>query len=208
MTIDVDAVLAQMTLEEKVGQMFLLAFAGSQLRAAEHLVRQQGVGGCYLSQDNAATPAEAAALSATLQQFARATRLAIPLLLGADHEGVWGVMVPFSATGPGNLALGAARVPDLTRRMYRVLGAELAAVGYNTLLAPCADVNTNPHNPIIGTRSFGEDPAQVATLVRAAVEGAREAGVVTTVKHFPGHGDTVVDSHRGLPRVDRSRAEL
>ena len=208
MTIDVDAVLAQMTLEEKVGQMFLLAFAGSQLRAAEHLVRQQGVGGCYLSQDNAATPAEAAALSATLQQFARATRLALPLLLGADHEGVWGVMVPFSATGPGNLALGAARVPDLTRRMYRVLGAELAAVGYNTLLAPCADVNTNPHNPIIGTRSFGEDPAQVATLVRAAVEGAREAGVVTTVKHFPGHGDTVVDSHRGLPRVDRSRAEL
>ncbi len=205
---EIDAVLDRMTLEEKVGQMFMLAFAGSQLREAELLLRQHGVGGCYLSQDNAATPSEAAELSATLQQFARDTRLSIPLLLGVDHEGVWGVMVPYSATGPGNLALGAAQLPHITRRMYGVLGAELAAVGFNTLLAPCADVNSNPDNPIIGTRSFGEDPGHVAELVVAAVEGAREAGVITTVKHFPGHGDTVVDSHRGLPRVDRSRAAL
>ena len=205
---DIAALLDRMTLEEKVGQMFMLAFAGSQLQEAELLLREHGVGGCYLSQDNAATREQATELSATLQRFARDTRLSIPLLLGADHEGAWGVMVPSSVTGPGNLALGAAGSPAITRSMYEVLGAELADVGYNTLLAPCADVNSNPHNPIIGARSFGEDPELVAEMVAAAVAGARDAGAITTVKHFPGHGDTRTDSHRGLPRVDRSRDEL
>jgi beta-N-acetylhexosaminidase len=92
--------------------------------------------------------------------------------------------------------------------MYHAMAAELVAVGYNTILAPCADVNSNPANSIIGVRSFGEDPVMVASLVAAAVQGARDAGAITTVKHFPGHGDTSTDTHRGFARVDRNRAEL
>src|SRR5690348_10827060 len=206
--VEISALLARMTLEEKVGQMFMLAFAGRQLEQARTLLQEHGVGGCYISQDNAATPEEAVALSTALQSFARATRHRIPLLLGVDQEGAWGVLVPASTTGPGNMALGAAGSPALVEQMYRVIGTELAAVGYNTLLAPCCDVNANPRNPIIGTRSFGEQPAQVAQLAAAAVRGAHAGGVLATAKHYPGHGDTATDSHRGLPRVDRSRTEL
>src|SRR3954449_11230801 len=140
-TMDVEAVLQDMSLAEKVGQMFMLAFAERQMHEAQTLLQEYGVGGCYLSQENASTPAEAAELSAHLQHFALQTRPGIPLMLGVDQEGAWGVMVPYSATGPGNLALGATRSPQLTRETYQVIGSELATVGYNTLLAPCADVN-------------------------------------------------------------------
>ncbi len=204
----VENLLKQMNLEEKVGQMFLLAFSGRHLEQARFLLQEYGVGGCYISQDNAATPAEAVELSNGLQKAAQATRHQIPLWLGADQEGAWGVLVPHSATGPGNLALGATQNPEMTRQMYRVIGHELSAVGYNTLLAPCVDVNSDPRNPIIGTRSFGEFPAQVARMATAAVQGAYEGGVITAAKHFPGHGNTSDDSHRGLPRVDRARKEL
>jgi beta-N-acetylhexosaminidase len=92
--------------------------------------------------------------------------------------------------------------------MYRVIASEIGAVGYNTLLAPCVDVNSNPENPIIGMRSFGGRTADVARHAAAAVLGAREGGALTTAKHFPGHGNTLTDSHRGLPRVERSRKEI
>lgn len=205
---NISALLEKMSLEEQVGQMFMLAFAGKNPEQIRILLQQRYVGGGYISQDNAETPEDAQRLSLALQRFASETPHRIPLILGTDQEGAWGVLVPHSTTGPGNLALGAAHNPDITRQMYQVIGAELRAVGYNTLLAPCADVNSNPRNPIIGPRSFGEHPQKVAEHVAAAVHGARAGGVLTTVKHFPGHGDTGQDSHRGLPSVDRSRAEL
>ncbi len=202
------SVLSSLSLEEKIGQMLMLAFAGNRLNEARILLREHHVGGCYLSQENAPTPPEAAKLSRKLQSFAAESPHPLPLLLGADQEGTWGVMVPHTATGPGNLALGAAADPGLAERMYRVLGEELAAVGYNTIFAPCVDVNSNPDNPIIGMRSFGERPEDVARMAAAAVRGAREGRVITTAKHFPGHGDTATDSHRGIPRVNRPRKEL
>jgi len=200
--------LEEMSLEQKVGQMFLLAFAGPDPAKAAVMIREHCIGGCYISQENAATAADACTLSTSLQGSAVSAGAGIPLLLGADQEGAWGVMVPASTTGPGNLGLGAADDPDTTSRMYRVIAEELRAVGYNTLFAPCVDVNSNPRNSIIGMRSFGEDANAVARHATAAVRGARSGKIITTAKHFPGHGDTSTDSHRNIPRVDRSRAEV
>ncbi len=205
---EVTAVLARMSLEEKIGQLFLLAFSGSRPQDVRWMIRERAIGGCYLSQENAATPAEAAALSTELQEQASQTRSGLPLLLGVDQEGTWGVLVPQSTTGPGNLGLGATQDPECTARMYEIIGLEMGSVGYNTIFAPCVDVNSNPDNPSIGMRSFGADPAKVARHGAAAVRGALGTGVVTTAKHFPGHGDTGIDSHRGLPRVERTLEEL
>lgn len=166
------------------------------------------VGSSYISNDNVPTPEKAFALTTELQSFAANTRLKIPLMLGVDQEGAWGVMVPGSCTGPGNMALGATNLPEDAYQMYKVIGQELSAVGLNTLFAPAADCNSNPHNSIIGMRSFGENPKRVAAMTGAAVKGTRDGGAIPTVKHFPGHGDTTTDSHRGIPTVNRSREEL
>ena len=202
------AVIADMTIEEKVGQMFMLAFAGSQLDEARILMQQHLVGGAYISDENVPDAAAARRLCNTLQSFARETRLGIPLLLGADQEGTWSVMTAQSAMGPGNMALGASADPGCAYRMYELIARELMAVGLNVVLGPAADCNSNPHNSIIGMRSFGEAPGLVAEMTAAAVRGAHAGGAVATLKHFPGHGDTRLDSHRGLPSVDRSREEL
>ena len=200
--------ISNMTLQEKVGQLFMLAFAGNQLDYAQEMLVSNLVGACYISQDNAETPQQAWNLANNLQNFAAMTPKKIPLILGADQEGAWGVLVPYSCTGPGNLELGAADNPEITKKMYQVIGQELNAVGYNTLLAPCVDVNSNPENVILGSRSFGAFQSKVAVHAGAAVIGAREGNVITTAKHYPGHGDTRQDSHRMLPTVNRSLEEL
>jgi beta-N-acetylhexosaminidase len=206
--VNVQQLMSQMTLAEKIGQLFLLAFAGNRLDEARVLLEDYFVGSCYISNDNVPTPEKASALTSELQGYAANTRLKIPLILGADQEGSWGVMVPGSCTGPGNMALGATNLPEDAYGMYKVIGQELSAVGLNTLFAPSADCNSNPHNSIIGMRSFGENPKRVAAMTAAAVKGTRDGGVIPTVKHFPGHGDTTTDSHRGIPTVNRSREEL
>lgn len=197
-----------MTLDEKIGQLFLLAFSKNRLDEARVLFEDHFVGAAYISNDNVPDPQSAVTLTTQLQQYAGNTRLGLPLLVGADQEGAWGVMVPASCTGPGNMALGATANPRRVAQMYQVIGEELASVGINTLFAPCADCNSNPHNSIIGMRAFGEKPALVGALTAAAVQGAQAGGVVVAIKHFPGHGDTTLDSHRGLPTVSRTRAEL
>ena len=204
----IQSTIATMTIEEKVGQMFMLAFAGSQLDEARILMQEHLVGGAYISDENVPDAASATRLCNTLQSFARETRLGIPLLLGADQEGTWSVMTAESAMGPGNMALGASADPDCAYRMYELIARELKAVGLNVVLGPAADCNSNPHNSIIGMRSFGEEPGLVAAMTAAAVRGAHAGGAVATLKHFPGHGDTRLDSHRGLPSVDRPRDEL
>ncbi|WP_229071256.1 glycoside hydrolase family 3 N-terminal domain-containing protein [Actinoplanes sp. DH11] len=142
------------------------------------------------------------------EQLARLTgtlRSARPdVLLAIDEEG-GDVTRLGHLTGspyPGNAALGAVDDPDLTRRVYAAVGGDLAAAGVNLNLAPTVDVNTADDNPIIGTRSFGADPALVARHAAAAVTGLESAGVAACAKHFPGHGATVSDSHLELPTVD------
>src|SRR5439155_1620975 len=194
----------RLTLEQKVGQMFMLAFAGSTAASAATLLRDHHVGACYLSNDNLVDPAQSATLMAELQGLARAGS-GVPALLAADQEGAWAVLTRHSCPGPGNMGLGATGAVDDTREMYTVFGEELRAAGLNADLAPAADVNSNPLNSIIGMRSFGEDPEAVARHVRAAVAGLHDAGIIAAAKHFPGHGDSSIDTHRGLARVDGER---
>ena len=205
---DIPATIASMSAEEKVGQMFMLAFASDQLHEARILMCDHLVGGAYISDENVPNAAAALALCNTLQSFAGQTRLGIPLLLGADQEGTWSVMTAESAMGPGNMAIGATADPQKAYDMYRVIARETSAVGLNVVLGPAADCNSNPHNSIIGMRSFGEQPELVARMTAAAVRGLQDHGSAATLKHFPGHGDTRLDSHRGLPTVTRSRDEL
>ena len=205
---NIQATIAKMTIEEKVGQMFMLAFAADQLEAARILMSEHLVGAAYIGDENVPNARAAIELTRTLQSYARGTRLGIPLLLGADQEGTWSVMTAESAMGPGNMAIGASGNPLGAYDMYRVIAKEMAAVGLNTVLGPACDCNSNPDNSIIGMRAFGEDPELVAAMTAAAVRGLQDNGAVATLKHFPGHGDTRMDSHRGLPTVERPRAEL
>jgi beta-N-acetylhexosaminidase len=122
-----------------------------------------------------------------------------PVLVGADQEGGTLLALPGATRFPGNLALGATRSAELARRTGFAIGRELAAMGINVNYAPVCDVQSNPNNPVIGPRSFGEDPTLVGRLAGAMVEGLQQAGVAATAKHFPGHGDTTTDSHYGTP---------
>ena len=204
----IESTIKSMTTEEKVGQMFMLAFAADQVDEARILMEEHLVGGAYIGDDNVPSARSAVELCNRLQGFAASTRLGIPLLLGCDQEGTWSVMTAESAMGPGNMALGAAGDPQCAYDMYGVIARETAAVGLNVVLGPAADCNSNPHNSIIGMRSFGEKPELVARMTAAAVRGLRDNGSVGALKHFPGHGDTRLDSHRGLPTVTRTRDEL
>ena len=195
-------------LEHKVGQLFMLAFAGPDLAYARQLVEQYQIGGFYLTDDNAADPQQAAALNLELQKLAALRSVDAPLILGVDQEGAWSVLTKYTDTGPGNLALGVVDDIKLTARQYQSMALQMQALGYNTVLAPCVDVNSNPDNPIIGQRSFGAEPALVSRHSSAAVTAIVQTGMLACAKHFPGHGDTATDSHNGLPVVDLALSEL
>ncbi len=205
---NIENLMSDMTLDEKLGQMFLLAFEKARLDEARVLFEDYFVGASYISNDNVPDTAKAVELTSKLQSYAVQTRLKIPLILGVDQEGAWGVIVPDSCTGPGNMALGATHRPDDSRAMYKVIGEELKAVGLHAVFGPCADCNSNPYNSIIGMRSFGEKPGLVGAMTAAGVTGLHDGGIISTIKHFPGHGDTTLDSHRGIPTVTRSRNNL
>ncbi|MFD5747177.1 glycoside hydrolase family 3 protein [Streptomyces sp. NPDC127033] len=147
---------------------------------------------------NVADPEQLAALTGRLR------RERDDILVAIDEEGgdVTRLEVRHGSSFPGNYALGAVDDPGLTRDVARELGRRLAACGVNLNWAPSADVNSNPDNPVIGVRSFGADPELAARHTAAYVEGLQAAGVAACVKHFPGHGDTAVDSHHALPRID------
>ncbi|MGN9893007.1 glycoside hydrolase family 3 protein [Micromonospora sp. L31] len=164
----------------------------------------EGLAGHTLFGTNVHDPAQVAASTLAL----RAGRPDV--LIAIDEEG-GDVTRLAHATGspyPGNAALGAVDDTALTGRVYAAIGAELAALGITVNLAPTVDVNTADENPVIGTRSFGADPARVAAHSAAAVEGLQSVGVAACAKHFPGHGATVADSHHELPTVDVSPALL
>ncbi len=150
-----------------------------------------------------------AELSAALQAAAAGTRHGVGLLVGVDQEGgpVARLRRGFTVF-PSQMAQAAGGRTDFARLAAAATGRELRAVGINTDFAPVADVNVNPANPVIGIRSFGADPKAVARFTAAATAGYADAGVICTPKHFPGHGDTAVDSHLGLPRVDHDAATL
>src|ERR1044071_4598241 len=192
-----------MTLEQAVGQQFQLTFEGREAPPNQFLeaLRRQQVGGVVLFRHkNMGNLAELRGLTHALQRAAVQSGRP-PLLIAADQEGGQLIAVHQTTPFPGNMALGAAGSDKLAYKVGRALGKELSAVGINVDFAPVCDVNSNPLNPVIGTRSFGEDPKLVARLSTALIRGLQSAGVAATAKHFPGHGDTSSDSHRGAPIV-------
>ncbi len=207
-----DAVLQRLTLEQKVAQVMMVAFAGPVLTPdVREMVGRYGVGGVILFQDNigALTPQQVLELTTELQGLATTGEAGVPLLIAVDQEGG---PVNRANTGttilPGNMALGAAASETLTYEAARAVGRELRAMGITMNLAPVVDVNSNPRNPVIGVRSFGADPDLVGRLGAAAVRGYQDGGVLAVAKHFPGHGDTDIDSHLDLPVIRHSLERL
>jgi beta-N-acetylhexosaminidase len=163
-----------------------------------------GLGGVALFARNVETPAQVAALTAQL----RAERPEVIVAIDEEAGDVTRFESREGSSRPGNLALGAIDDPALTEAVARDLGRDLAHAGITFDYAPDVDVNSNPKNPIIGVRAFGADPALVARHSAAFVTGLQAAGVAACAKHFPGHGDTAVDSHLAVPLINRGRAEL
>lgn len=233
-----DTLLGSMTLEQKVGQLFVVYGWGLSATddRSDVLVNNQAVSGAgtlagiveryqpagialfsadsddptAVPLDNIDTPEQVRTLTAGLQEAAtRPGTPQVPLLVAVDQEQGLVNRVGAPATLlPGNMALGAAGSTDAAREAAAITARELLALGINTDFAPVVDVNANPANPVIGVRSFGADPVPVGLLGAAAVEGYQGTGMAATAKHFPGHGDTSVDSHTGLPVITHDRPTL
>lgn len=173
------------------------------------LIQRERVGGVILFARNVRDREQVYDLTQQLQGAARAAGHPHPLLIAIDQEnGLVQRLGQLVTAFPGNMALGATDSEQLVTQVAEATGRELRALGINMNLAPVADVNTNPANPVIGTRAFGADAQAVARLVAAAVRGYRAAGIIATLKHFPGHGDTSLDSHLALPTVTHTRQRL
>ena len=199
-------ILAGMTVEQKLAQMTMVAFSELDEVTADCLSMTQP-GGILLFAGNTPSAADTAVLTAELQQLALGTS-GIPLLISTDQEGGYIVRMTESTWFPGNMALAATGDADNAYRAASVMGEELLACGINVDFGPVVDVNSNPLNPVIGVRAFGAEPETVAAFGAAYLNGLHEAGVISSLKHFPGHGDTDTDSHTGLPSVDKSLDEL
>jgi beta-N-acetylhexosaminidase len=195
-----------MSLEQRVGQVFMLGFVGTSLNDTNRsLVQGLHLGGVTLFARNIDNGSQLAKLDADLQSIAEP----VPLFISVDQEGGLVVRVTDGATiFPGNMALGATGDPALARQVAQASATELLAMGVNMDLAPVVDVNTNPLNPVIGTRSFGSTPRLVSDFGTQTIQALQATGVSAVGKHFPGHGDTAVDSHRDLPVVEHSRERL
>lgn len=203
-----------MNLEQKIGQMMLVGYPGGP--EGEAIIRRvidgRPLGNLILFARNGDEPSALKAHLSGLRSTIEA-RTGVQPLVAIDQEG--GIVVRLNkglSPLPGAMAVAASMAGGISladvEELAEVSGRELSALGIDWNLAPDADVNVNPLNPVIGVRSYGEDPARVADLVSAYVRGLGRAGIAATAKHFPGHGDTNVDSHLGLPRVDVSLERL
>jgi beta-glucosidase-like glycosyl hydrolase/CubicO group peptidase (beta-lactamase class C family) len=216
----VDRTLEELTLQEAVGQLVFPWIEGAywadddpEFLEAIEWVEEWGIGGVAIS---IGTPHAYAAKLNALQE-----RAALPLMVTSDFEnGGPGMRINHSyalpsllsqgggTSFPPTMAFGAVDEEGIVEEFARITAREARAVGVHVTFAPVVDVNSNPENPIINTRAFGEDPLHVARLGQAYIRGAREGGILTTAKHFPGHGDTRVDSHLTLPEVTADRSRL
>lgn len=202
--------LQTLSLEEKVGQLLMVHFHGEVANEeARALIQDTKVGGIiyYNWANGLDSPEQVRDLSAGIQRLAKPN--SIPLLIAADQEG--GVVARLNkgfTVFPGNRAIGEIGDARLAETAAFAIGQELQAVGINMNLAPVVDVNSNPRNPVIGVRSFGEDPEVVSTLASSTLKGYKDAHMIATLKHFPGHGDTATDSHEALPIIGKILEEL
>ena len=204
-------VISKMTLQEKTGQMLMPDFktwkgenVTKMLPGIQQVVKKYHLGGVILFRENVVTTEQTARLVSDYQKASEK----FGLLLTIDQEGGIITRLQSGTDMPGSMAIGATRSPEVAYKAGNAIGEELASLGINMNLAPVMDVNNNPDNPVIGVRSFGEDPELVADMGIAYTKGLQAAGVAATAKHFPGHGDTAVDSHLGLPKVPHNKERL
>lgn len=202
-----DKELRRMSIDEKIGQLISIAVNATFLnqdsdafRAVKRQVEENQVGGIILFRGPVY---ESVVLMNRMQQLAR-----YPLLISADLEAGAGMRFDDTINFPWNMAVAATGNPEYARRQGEVTAREARALGVHQIFAPVVDVNNNAANPVINVRSYGEDPAEVARFSAAFTQGAQKGGVIATAKHFPGHGDTAIDSHRGLPEINVNRERL
>ncbi|MFW6410132.1 MAG: beta-N-acetylhexosaminidase, partial [Halanaerobiales bacterium] len=205
---EINQIIRQMSLEEKIGQLFMVGFPGSDVdENIKNMIEEYHVGGIIYFRRNIDSLNQVTDLCRELQKSSF-TSSELPLLIATDQEGGIVSRLKGGTHFPGNMSLGATRSQDLAFKAGKATGRELKYTGINMNLAPVLDVNNNPDNPVIGVRSFGEDPELVADLGTAYMEGLQSEGVIATGKHFPGHGDTAVDSHLNLPVIEHDRERL
>ncbi len=201
------ATVPSLSLDEKIGQLFVVAGHGVFMAESSwdyqellHQVRDNHAGGVIWFVSNVY---ETSVLNARLQKASR-----VPLLVSADLESGMGMRFLDTTFWPSAMAIAATGDPSLAEAEGRVVAREAKLVGVNHILAPIADVNVDADNPVINTRSFGEDPHEVSRYVGAFVRGVQSEHVLATAKHFPGHGNTHVDSHRAMPILNVDRPQL
>ena len=199
--------LTRMSVDEKIGQLIYVGLNATFLnqdseafRALKHQVQENHIGGLILFRGPVY---ESVVLVNRMQQLAR-----YPLLISADLEAGSGMRFYDTINFPWNMAVAATGNPEYARRQGEITAREARALGVQHVFAPVVDVNNNAANPVINVRSYGEDPVQVGRFAAAFTEGAQHGGVIATAKHFPGHGDTATDSHRGLPEINVSKERL
>ncbi len=215
---EVEDILASMTTEEKVSQLLMPAFRytidgegktqGMTVLTDEaaDMIREYGFAGVILFAQNAGDTAKAVQYVDDAQRANAGHKT--QLLVAIDQEGGSVTRLGHGTMMPGNMALGAAGDTALTAEAARIMGEEIMSMGINFDFAPVLDVNSNPANPVIGLRSFSDDPETVAAQGVAFMQALQSTGAISTLKHFPGHGDTATDSHTGLPCIDKSYEEL
>ncbi|NIM90751.1 MAG: glycoside hydrolase family 3 protein [Candidatus Aminicenantes bacterium] len=199
--------MATMTLEEKIGQMVTCRYSGyfvnidsEYVKQIESLIMERKIGGLILFGGDVL---ETAYLTNTFQNKSK-----IPLLIASDFERGAANQIEGATLFPPLMAIGAIGSEEAAYSMGRITALEGRAMGIHMTYAPVVDVNINPENPIINVRSFGEDPERVSRLAKAFIKGCQEYGLIATAKHFPGHGDTELDSHLELPTVKADRKRL
>jgi beta-N-acetylhexosaminidase len=191
----------RLSVRDAVGQMFVVGMEGTEPNYyIEKMVRERNIGGVLLLDYNMESEEQTKALTDSLQRLSMETEPAIPLLVAADYEGGEVQSAPWVSVQPSAVEVGGRADPEEARRISESMGRELRRGGVNTDLAPVVDTGSGA---AIGSRSYGEDPALVALMGAASVEGFERAGVVSSAKHFPNHGPALEDSHVARPLVDR-----
>ncbi len=200
----VDSIYNQMNLQEKIGQLFMVdVFSNQSEKETEKikdLIKEQYIGGILFSKGG---PMQQAKLNNEFQELSK-----VPLLIGMDAE--WGLAMRLDSTYalPWNMTLGAISDLKLIEKAGAAISRHSKRLGVHINFAPDVDVNTNPKNPIIGNRSFGEDRDEVSKRAIAFMNGMQSEGALTCAKHFPGHGDTQTDSHKTLPTISFSKERI
>ncbi|PFO01260.1 beta-N-acetylhexosaminidase [Bacillus sp. AFS076308] len=204
----IDEIISEMSLDEKIGQMMIAGISGTKMDTqTKNLITNYKVGGMIFYQDNLVNPEQTVQLLNEIKTENVHNRL--PLFLSVDQEGGRVIRLPGGLFNfPTNKEIGVINNSQFSYKVGTILGKELNGFGFNLDFAPVLDVNSNPKNPIIGDRSFGNNPDVVSKLGIQTIKGIQSQNIIATIKHFPGHGDTSVDSHLELPIVYKNLTEL